>query len=98
MSVAAVAVQLEVAERNVASSCGHRNSWSHESRIRRHSRSGPSIMNAVIVRARLDEESSPAAQARDTPIPSRGKKQSGDQRTPIEYQRDRIARGRACHG
>lgn len=47
-------------------------------------------MDAVIVRPPLYEEPRAAAQSRDAPIPTSRKKQSRDQRTSVDDQRDRI--------
>src|ERR1700733_263084 len=89
--VSLVAVQRKVAKRDVPTTW---RGW--RSRIGRHSRIAWSVVDAVVIGARLHEETRTTAQSRDVPIASGRKKQARNQCASVDDQRDRIFRG--CAG
>src|SRR5215472_7102774 len=90
MPISLVAVQCEIAERDVSTP-----GWCWWTRIGRQRCTCRAVMDAIIVGTRLKEESCPAPQPRDTPTAPRRQKEPRYKGTSVNDQCDGIV---CCSG
>src|SRR6185437_10718001 len=91
LTVALVSVHRKVAQRDVRSSRRERLPR------RRYRYIGRSVVDAVVVRAVFYKETGAATQSRDAPMAAGRKKQTRDERAPVDNQCDRMIHARRRH-